>query len=169
MKVITDQGVYGDEQGATRECTAEEAEDDTLCAMVEVVTDVDGDAINTILLEILQSEVNSAVVRLACPGQGHGETKQVLDGGINAVKDVSTIPNFPSAVSGPSIPRRFDSQMSRASRKNPSLGPLVIELLIPCTLMHCVCKPREKALPPSLYSLEVETVSPYIRPSFLSP
>ena len=100
MKVITDQGVYGDEQGATRECTAEEAEDDTLCAMVEVVTDVDGDAINTILLEILQSEVNSAVVRLACPGQGHGETKQVLDGGINAVKDVSTIPNFPSAVSG---------------------------------------------------------------------
>lgn len=68
--------------------------------MVEVVTDVDGDAVNTILLELLQSEVNSAVVPLACPGQRHGESKQALVGDIIAVQDGSTLPNFPSVVSG---------------------------------------------------------------------
>lgn len=71
--MVTDQGVYGDEQGATRECTAEEGKDSTLCASVEVVTDVDGDAINTILVDLLQSEVNSAVRPLACPSHDSGK------------------------------------------------------------------------------------------------
>ena len=80
MKVITDQGVYGDEQGATRECSADEAEDDSLCATVEVLTDVDGDAVNSILLEILQSEINSAVIPLACPGRDYGEESMLFPG-----------------------------------------------------------------------------------------